>query len=343
MTQQDASLGIGREGAYGIGVTPTAFPEYLTESLKWKPEFKQGQGLRVGSRLARAPRRALVKQQAEGDIELELATKGLGKFFEAWLGSGVSTAVPGQAGAFQQLYTPATQDPANSYTIQKGLPWVGGAAAQPVTFRGGLCTSGELTAALADIVKLKTSWNFRDVDTATAYAPPSYATGVELLTFVHGSISIGGTVTMPTATALATGGTPAANIKDFSFSFDNKLDDGGFTFGNGGKRGRKPVFGSVGEGKGKLTAEYTDNVLRDAYLSQADLSLVLTFKTATLIGASALNPTVQVVLPDIRLNGDIPQTNGGAPVSLPVDFDILDGLNAGSPIYVAVVTSDTAI
>ncbi|MEA5454473.1 phage tail tube protein [Sinomonas sp. JGH33] len=343
MTSQDTSVGIGRESVYGTGVTPTAFLEYLTETFDWKPEFKQGQGLRVGSRFGRANRRVLVKQSAEGDLECELVTKGLGKLFEAWLGSGVSTAVPGQTGVFQQLYTPAAQDVATSYTIQKGLQFIGGSAAQPETFRGGVCTSGELTAALGDIVKLKTSWNFRDVDTATAYAAPSYASGAELLSFVHGAITVGGTVTMPTSTALATGGTtPAAIIRDFSFSLDSKIDDGGFGFGFGGKRGRKPVFGAVAEGKGKLTVEYSDNVLRDAYLNQSDLALTLTFKTSTVIGTSA-NPTVQVVLPDIRLNGEIPKTNGGAPVNQSVDFDILDGLVAGSQIYIAVVTTDTAI
>ncbi|WP_160665336.1 phage tail tube protein [Pseudarthrobacter sp. ATCC 49987] len=340
-TQLDCSIGLKKETTYGTAVTVDRFPEFVDESLAWNPTFVQGAGMRVGSRLARSRRRVLAKQSAGGDINVELVSKGLGVFLEALFGSAVSTAVPAQAGVFQQLYTPTTTDPLNSYTIQKGIPTLGGGAVTPMTFLGAVCTSGEFSASNADIVKLKTSWEAKEVKTDTPYAAPSYVIGEELFHFAQGAITIGGSQTPPTASALATGGTVAATIEDFTVSFDNKIDDGGFNLGAGGKRGRRPVVG-MADAKGKVTAEYSDTVLRDAYLNQTPLALTLTFTAATTIGTSA-KPVLQIHLPDIRLEGELPKSGGGSVIKQSIDFTVLDGLVAGAPICVALVTTDTAI
>lgn len=340
-TMQDCSVGLGKETVYGTGVTPTKFPEFLDEKLVWNPTFVQGAGMRVGSRVARASRRAIGKQSAGGDINIEVATKGMGVFFEALFGSATSTAVPGQTGVYQHLFTPTTTDPLPSYTIQKGIPTVGGGATTPMTFNGSVCKSGELSASNGDIVKLKTSWDSREVKTDVAYAAPSYAVNPELLTFIHGAIKVGGSVTPPTTTALSTGGTVAANISDFSFSWDNKIDDKGFNFGNGGKRGRRPVTDGMAELKGKITAEYDTTTLRDAYLNQQQLAIVLTFQTATTIGTSA-KPTLEIVIPVVVLEGELPSSGGGQVITQSIDFTGLDGLT-GSPIYVAIVSTDTTV
>lgn len=341
-TQLDCSVGLKKETTYGAAVTVDRFPEFIDESLVWNPTFVQGAGMRVGSRVARSARRVLAKQSAGGDINVELVSKGLGILLEALFGTGVSTAVPGQTGVYQQLYTPTTTDPLNSYTIQKGIPTLGGGAATPMTFLGAVCTSGEFSASNADIVKLKTSWDAKEVKTDIAYAAPSYVVGGELFHFAEGAITIGGSQTPPTATALATGGTSVATIEDFTVSFDNKIDDGGFTLGGGGKRRRKPVVG-LADAKGKVTAEYTDTVLRDAYLNQTALALTLTFLSDTVIGTSA-KYALQFHFPDIRLEGELPKSAGGSPVKQSIDFTVLDGLAAGtSPIYVALVTTDATI
>lgn len=340
-TQLDCSIGLAKETTYGTGVTVAKFPEFLDESLVWNPTFVQGAGMRAGKRLARSSRRSIAKEQSGGDINIEMCTKGMGVFLQALFGTATHTAVPGQTGVAQQLFTPTVTDPLPSYTLQKGIPTVGGGAVTAMTFAGGVCASGEFSASQGEIVKLKTTWDAREVATNVAYAPPVYAASPELFTFVHGDICIGGTVVPPTATALATGGAPVATITEFSFSWDNKIDDGGFTFGSGGKRGRKPVVG-LAEGKGKVTAEYADTMLRDAYLAQQELGLRLTFKTAEVIGTDA-RPTLQIYLPVIMLEGEIPKANGGSVVTQSIDFTVLDGEVTPSPVYVALVTTDTAL
>ncbi len=243
--------------------------------------------------------------------------------------------------AYQQNTTLTTTDPIKAYTIQKGVPTIGGGTTQAVTFPGSVCTSLEISAATGDIVKIKTGWKAREVRTDIAYAAPSYPTTPELFTFVDGAITIGGTLTQPTTTALATGGTVVANITDFSLSIDNKLDDGGFTFGGAGKRTRKQVV-SLADVKGKLTAEYTDNTLRDAYLNQTGLAIVMTFQSTVQISAGVY-PTLQIVISLAKLEGDIPNASGGKPIMQSIDYTVLDPATGVQPLTIVYRTSDTTV
>ena len=340
-TQLDCSIGLKKETTYGTGVTVDQFLEFTSESLDRKATYVQGKGLRVGARVARADRRYLGKEVSEGGITVEAASKGLGILLNAALGTVTTTVVPAQTPAvYQQVHTPATTDPLNSYTIQKGIPPLGGGATTPITFLGAQCKSLELSAKAGDIVEVATDWTAREVVTATAYAPPSYPTGIELFTFVHGAICVGGTVTGPTATAIATGGTAVANINEFSLKWDNGLDDAGWNLGGAGKRSRRAVAG-VGGLSGKLTAEYDSTVLRDAYLAQTDLSLLLTFTHSATIGTNA-KPVLQVWVPVINLEGGLPTANGGDVITQSIDFTGLDNLT-NAPLTIVYVSTDTAV
>ncbi|MHA7275366.1 phage tail tube protein [Arthrobacter sp. Hz1] len=339
-TQLDCSLGFKKETGYGAAIVVDRFPEFIDEGLAWKPTFAQGAGLRVGSRIARAARRKLVKDESGGDINVELVTKGMGFFFDALLGSSASTQI-GTTTGYQQLFT-LTRGLLPSYTIQKGIPPLGGGPTTALTFHGGICASGELTAAAGEIVKLKTTWDTREVKKDVAYAAPSYAVNPELYTFVDGAIAIGGSVTPPTATALATGGTPAANITEVSLSIDNKIDGGGWTLGGDGKRGRRPVVG-LAEVKGKITAEFDTTFLQNAYLDQTPLSMLLTFAANQEISAG-VPATLQIYIDDIRLDGELPKSNGGDVITQSIDFVVLDALKAGTePLSIVYRTADTAL
>ncbi len=336
-TQLDTSVGIKKESTWGTAVTVDHFPEFLSETLEWKPTFMQGKGFRAGSRVSRLERRALGKNSVGGDIELECVSRGMGIFLEALFGAVTSTQI--SAGpAYQHNYTLTTTDPMPSYTIQKGIPLLGGGAVQPHTFSGMVCDSGTITSAVGDIVKLKTSWVGKALDTAAAYAAPSYVASNELFTFTQGALTIGGTVTQPTTTALATGGTSVANVLDFSLTVDNKLDANGYTYGNGGKQGRRPAL-ALAEIKGKFTAEFDAVTYRDAYLNQTTLSIVLTFTTTTLLQAGVYN-TMQIVVPNVKLGGSVPNAQNGV-ITTSVDFEVLDGGASGvSPVTVVLRSLD---
>ncbi len=339
-TQLDAQIGFKKETTYGTGVTVDTFPEFTAEDLTWMPTFVDGAGMRVGRRLNRADRRRLVKQEVGGSFTVEATTKGLGKLFEAALGTATSTQIGGTA-AYQQLFTPTLTDPLPSYTIQKGIPPLGGGAANPVTFTGMVCTGFELSADNAAVPTIQFSWMGKGIDTATGLATASYASGVQLLSFVDGTVRVGGSVTVPTTTALASGGTATANVRSINLSWDNGLDSEGFNFGGAGSRSRIQALGK-GTLTGSMVVEYDSNTLRDAWLAETQLAVVLRFQTTTAIAGSNY-PTLEITIPVVRLEGDIPQTNGGDVVTQQVDFTALDGAVATHPVYVAIVTAETAI
>lgn len=338
--QADCSIGFKKETTYGTSVTPDRFLEFISETLDFDRTFYQSPALRPGSRLARSKGRALVKDGGKGDIDLEVPTRGLGTLLEALLGVGSFTLV--STGLYQQVFTLIKDDFLPSVTLQKGIPRLGANVVDAYTARGSVCSSFEFSIANADVLKLKSSWLARDIDTATAYATPSYAAASELFSFVGASIVVGGAVTVPTATALATGGTVVANIRDFSLAVDNKLDSNGFNMGGAGKRTRRPAVG-IADVTGRITAEYDATTFRDAVASQTPLALVATFQGPTDI-TTGNKPTLQITAPDIRLDGDaLPKSNGGDVITQSLNVTAFDGLVAPHALYVAVRTADSAL
>lgn len=339
-TQLDSSIGIKKETTYGTAVTVDHFPEFLSESFEWKPSYMVGKGLRPGSRVSRVERRVLGKNWAEGDLEIEACTRGAGIFWEALLGSSTSTII-GAGPAYQHNFTLTNTDPFPTYTIQKGIPLMNGGAVQPHTFAGSACTRGTISVPNGEVVTLRTSWNSRGVDTATAYAAPSYiTTGQELFNFFQATLTLGGVVVQPTTTALASGGTVVNNVLDFSLDVDNKLDANGFAFGSAGKQARRPHLGYT-EITGKITAEFDSVTLRDLYMSNTAVPLTITITTATQLQTSVFN-TLQIVIPNLKLDGELPKATTDGVIKQSIGFTVLDGGTPGvSPLTVVMRNLDT--
>ena len=340
-TQLDASIGFKKQTDYNTPSTPDRFLEFTDESLDFDRTFYQGAGLRPGSRAARSKRRSLVKDGGAGDIGLEVPTKGIGALFELLFGVASSTLVPTSTGVYQQLFTLLKNDYLPAATIQKGIPRLGANAVDAYTLNGATCSNFSLELGAADVLKLKTSWTAKELLTTTAYATPTYPTPFDLFSFTGAALTVGGTITLPTTTALATGGTTVANVRDFSFEMDNGLDSGGYNIGGQGKRTRAAAVG-VAEAKGKLTAEYSGTDFRDAVRDQADLALVATF-TGPVAIETTFFPTLQLVLPNIRFEGEMPKSNGGDVITQSLDYTAFDNLTAASPVYLVMRTSDTAL
>lgn len=341
MTMQlDSSIGIKKETTYGTAVTVDRFPEFLSETFDWKPSYMVGRGLRPGSRVSREERRILGKNWVEGDLEIEAAARGVGIFWEAVMGQSTSTILTAGP-AYQHNFTLSNSDPFPTYTIQKGIPLLNGGAVQPHTFAGMACTRASISLGQGEVVKLRTSWNGRSLDTEASYAAPSFiATGQELFTYWHGAMTVGGTVVNPTTTALASGGTVATNIRDFSLDIDNKLDVNGFLLGNAGKQGRRPHLGYA-EITGKFSAEFDAVTYRDLFVANTAVPITLTLTTPTLLQTGVFN-TLQIVLPSVKLDGEIPKAVAEGVVTLDCGFTVLDGGEAGvAPVYVVMRNLDT--
>ena len=346
-TQQDVSVGISvPETTYGVAVAPTTFFEFTDEAFELKRTDAQGEGLRVSAALGRVARRATTQFDVSGSLGVELFSKGLGKLFAAVTGTGTSTLVSGTA--YQQLFTLTNTDFLPSYTIQKGIPPLGGGATLPHTFDGCVASTLEIDAPNGALCTLKTEWLGRKLTTSGSapytYAAPSYPASGELLTFVGATATIGTAgVTVPTTTTLGTVTTPlaVANVTDFNLKIDNQLDGAGWRFGGGGYRTRPPAVG-LRQVTGTITVEFDSAVWRDLWLNQNNVSMVINLTGLTTI-SSGVYPALHLCIPTCRLEGDIPNANKGDVISQTINFTVLDGQVAAAPLYLAYVTSDTAI
>ena len=63
--------------------------------------------------------------------------------------------------------------------------------------------------------------------------------------------------------------------------------------------------------------------------------------TAPAVGT--VTPQLSIAIPSITLEGDVPSDNAGKVVTTNVKFTVLDGESAASPLYISMVTADTAI
>ncbi|MBK9027825.1 MAG: hypothetical protein IPN98_08260 [Propionivibrio sp.] len=325
-TPQDCSVGLGVESVYGTAVARTRWFEFLDESFNFVKNVKQGVGLRVGSRVARSGRRVVASAEGSGDLTIEAVTKGLGLLWQLGLGSGTSTLV--SAGLYQQVFTLGDAMP--SATIQKGIPRADGTV-DAYTFTGCMVESLTIDCPNADNVKVKTSWNAKDMTTATAYTAPSYATGPSVFTFAHGAV-YSGALTAPTATALGSAATPVASIRSGSITIKHNLKTDRYNCGGGGRK-EKP-FAGIREISGSMVAEYADTAFRDAIVNDTSMTLVKTFTS----GADVL----QVVIPDVRFDGDIVKASTDLAMQ-DIKWTGLDGLTAAQPIWIVCRTADTAL
>jgi hypothetical protein len=332
-SQQDCSVGIGVESTFKTGVAPTRWYEFYDENLDWNPTRKQGQGLRVGSRVARSGRRVTPIADGGGDFSIECASKGMGLLLQAAFGTGVSTLVSGST--YQQNFT--LGDLPSSLTIQKGLVEAGGTV-DAYSFLGCMVDSFEFNFPNADIATLKTTFDAADLSTAQAYTAPSYpAEPVNLYHFANASL-YSGTFTAPTATALASAATPITDVRDCSVAVGNNLTNNRFNFGGAGRKGKQTRGLRVPTGK--MTLEYDSTTWRDLFIADGALTLLLTYTAGAL---STGTETLQIAIPEIKFDGELPKANGTDLITVPMAFTGLDNLTAAQPIWAVLRTADTAL
>lgn len=340
-TTQDASIGSKIEATFGSAVAVDRFYEFTDEGFEFEPDRQVGAGLRVGGRVARAGRRVEVKRAGTGSLELEMTTKGLGTLLQAAMGSGASALVSGST--YQQTFTLGASN-ANlpSMTFQKGVPDASGTV-QAFTFAGCTCSEFEISLDNAGMAMLSTSWLSRSLTVngagANSYQTPSYVSSPNLYHFGQAAMTLGGTVTMPTSTTLASGGTAVSNVRSFSLSVDNAITDDRYAIGGAGLMSQPTV--GLREVTGQMTVEFTDTTITAAYLADTEMALTLTLTSSEALSTG--NATLQIVIPAVRLNGAVPTVGDTDLVTYDVEFSVLDNLTAAQPLWVILRTADTAL
>lgn len=333
-TPYDSSINVVQEATYGTYVAPTRAMEYVDEGLDWQPNRVQGVGLRVASRIARSARRVTTTVQGGGSLSVEATTKGLGLLLDSALGTSAATLVSGTT--YQHNFT--LGDTPKSLTIQKSIPEAGGTI-DPYSFLGCMVNSWTFTSGNGEISKFSFDFDIRDLDTAQTFATLTYPSSPNLYHFALGAVTIGGSVTAPTTTAIATGGTSVSDVRSFELTCNNNLKDDRYNFGGAGKKS-KPTVG-LRAITGKFTAEYTATTYRSAFVADTELPITLTLTSAEALSSGTA--TLQIVLPAVKLDAGVPMSNNGELITVEHSFTVLDNLTATQPIWVVLRTADSAI
>ncbi len=101
----------------------------------------------------------------------------------------------------------------------------------------------------------------------------------------------------------------------------------------------KPTVGLRGI-SGSLTLDYDSTTLRDAFIADTPINLVLTWTGGSL---STGLETLQVIVPEIKFDGQLPNPNKTDRINVPMPFTGLDNQTAAQPIWVVTRSSDAAL
>ncbi len=350
-TIRDSSFTFGKETTWNTAVTPTRAIEWMDDSgLDWDAMQEQGQGLRIGTVSNLFERRRAGLGQGTVTLKCNILTKGFGELLAACFGTGVSTVRTSPI--YQQLFTlTQTGSYLQSYTLQLGIVDTNGTS-RPHTFPGAVVKSWELDIPGNGLLELTVEFLTRYMDTAIALTDPSSLYPAQVTTptvspslmmgrdALTGGVTFGGTLVLPTTTALASGGTAYNQWRSINIKVDNGLssDDDDQRLG-GWNRPTTSLRSTQISG----SMNFTGVAERDAYLSQSVNSFSATLITPELISGSTY-ATLQLAAPNCILNsGPPPGPAGDGPTSMDVEMEVLGSVASPVALYGALVTSDAAL
>jgi hypothetical protein len=314
-----AQLMMKAESTYGTAVTPDRAFEFSSESIT--ADFGKAVSRALGrGRVDRTDRRKTYIRGHGGDINFDVTNKNFGLIFQHMLGQNTVTGAGANKTHTCVLDSLAQQG--KFATVQIGRPDVGGTV-RAFTYEGGKITGWELSCDLDDILKLKTTWDFEAVLTATALATPSWVATQELFIFNEAAVTVGGTTVY---------------AKNFSLTGDSKLaTDRRFL---GGTK-KEPLAGDFTDLMGTLGCEFEDLTHWASAIAGTQQAVVITFTLATVIPTTAVAYSLVITLPKCEFEEVKPVVGGPGIVPLELPFRVLDdGTNA--PMTMVYTTSDTA-
>jgi len=317
-----SQLGIAAETTFNTPVTVSRFYEFTSENLNYNKKVAVGMGLRAGGQLPRSQRRVVTTTDATGDIVLDLPTRGLGLLLAQAMGTSPS-AVTTTTGVYSYTFTLGDVY-GRSFTAQVGVPQYGGTVT-PKTIAGAKIQAFELAVAVGGIATGKFTVDAASLTTGVSLATASYSTISNLFNFAQGSITVAGS--------------SVANIKDFTVTVANTLKGDRFNLGAAGLKAEQVING-FRKISGKLTAEFTDTTLLNAFLADTTTALVLTFTGATI--ANGAKETLSITIPAAKFNADTPNVQGPGVIDLAMTFDAYDD-GTNQPLTIVYQTADSSL
>ncbi len=359
------------EGTFGVAASLAAARSYeiKSETLELKKTTVQGEGLAAGHVYDRTKRRILTNYDVSGNMVLDCPTRQLAFFIQYMVGSfGQTLATPtqiGSTGIYQSIHQGVGGAQTvgslfgHSMTVQKGIP-TADAVVEPFTYCGTKISDWELKCSTGTIAELTLSFDARNelagaypnggvsasgdpLNAATpalaAFATPTTGLGESVFHFREMTIYTGGTPTYTSNIVSLAGETAAANVKDIDLKHSVKFDNARYFAGNQGFKAEQ-IENGFRALTGTFTVEWlSSELMYNAYAADTTTSLELKFVGPT-VGAS--NYVLDVIIPNIKLDGESPKAPGPAVITQSVGFTGLDD-ETTCPIQITYQSEDIVI
>lgn len=320
-----SQLGAVDEVTYGTPVTVTRFFEMVNESISSEYARVESASLRDSQRVLRADRWAPNFKGVSGSVELEVMSKGFGFWLKHMLGTvTVGTVTDTSAYAHVGKIGSLTGD---SFTLQVGRPDTGGTV-RAFTYEGGKIAGWELSNSVDGVLIARLDMDFENEATATALATDSYPTAMEILTFVGGAVSIGGS---------------ALHVTDFSIRANNNLKTDRY-FVRASTQKKEPLENGMREYTVSCTVEFEDltqyNRVASATVAGAQADILAKWE-GTLAGAATVKNALQIDLDTVRWDSFNPTVSGPELLTATLEGKVVDDGGADGPVKVTYTTKDT--
>lgn len=259
-----------------------------------------------------------------GDINMEVATTGFGRWFKHMLGGTPTIVQQGATTAWLQTHTMGSLF-GRSMTVVKALRDEASTEIETFNYHGGKVTAWEFSISVDQILQLSVTMDFEDVDVATAMPAASYTT-TKLFHFAQGSLTVAG-------------GSVAA-VTNATVGGENPMNVNRFYLGSNGLK-KEPAPNDFRAITGSLTAEFnTPADFYNRFAADSAAALVLTFTGDNISGA--FNEQLTITVPDVRFTGGTPTVPGPDVIVQDVPFEgAFDGTNPGATI--TLMSTDVAV
>ena len=310
------------EATYGVSLLTT--PKFYaadSDTLKLRKVAKDGTGIYAGAQFETANRRYALEYSAGGALVMDLPERGLQQWLFRMLGSfGQAKSVLTQdasTGAYSSVHAPGFLD-GHSFTLQAGRPGIDGTVS-PATYVGCKVADWEISCAMGEIAKLNLTiearnelfLSFKDplngsVPTLQAWTAPAGGA----FRWVGGAVHVGGTPSTTSGVTSLASPTLAGHVEGpISVKYARALKLNRYAPDVAPFR-NEPLTNGRSTASGSLVTEWlsTDS-WQAAYQNDSATAIQYTF-VAEAIGSGSDFATLDILIPNVRLDGESPSVGG---------------------------------
>lgn len=314
-----SQFGFAEETIFGTRVAPSRFLPIVSEGVVFDIVPVKSGAHRAAQRIMRDDGVRLGRKSAAGPVVLEMTETGLGLVVKHMVGAiattqpdvGLSPTVFDHTGTLGDLR-------GKSLTAQFGRDKRDNNV-EAFEYPGAKIASWSIECAVDEVGKITLNLVAQDESTAQALGSATYSVG-DVLTFVEGDLTIGGTAT---------------ELKSARLDGDNGIAVDDFALGS--QLRREPVESARREISGEFDADFVDLVAYNRFVNKTIAQIILKFEGDII--EDAFKFTFQVTA-NARFTGRTPTASSLDEIRQGLPFEVLAPAGGGQAISVLYRTSD---